>query len=303
MINHKSSLAKRDRYGAFIGYLFTLPSFIGFCFFVLVPLIWASIMSFQVYNVFTGSSYYVGLKNYFDLFKDNRTISILLNTVWYCVFCTFFNTAIGLFLAIIVNDKLNKSANVFFRSIYFFPSLIALTFVAVIWRIFFQTDSGVINYYINFIGIKSIPWLSDGDLSKISVLIIDIWKNCGMSMLLILSGLQTIDRSLMEAASIDGASELKKFFKITFPLLTPTIFFVLIMHMTGSLRIFESAFVLTNGGPGDSSRSLVMLITEKAFTSFNYGQANALSMLLMLLIAVITALQFTASKRWVNYDQ
>jgi multiple sugar transport system permease protein len=204
---------------------------------------------------------------------------------------------------VIVNDKLAKSANVFFRSIYFFPSLISLTFVAVIWRIFFQTDSGVINFYLNFVGVHSVPWLSNEYLSKVSVLIIDIWKNCGMSMLLILSGLQTIDKSLMEAAGIDGATELKKFVKITFPLLTPTIFFVLIMHMTGSLRIFESAFVLTNGGPGDSSRSLVMLITEKAFTSFNYGQANALSMLLMLLIAVITALQFMASKRWVNYDQ
>lgn len=202
----------------------------------------------------------------------------------------------------IVNNKLAKSASVFFRSIYFFPSLISLTFVAVIWRIFFQTDSGVLNYYLNFVGVNSVPWLSDSNLSKISVLIIDIWKNSGMSMLLILSGLQTIDGSLMEAASIDGANEFKKFFRITLPLLTPTLFFVLIMHLTGSLRIFESAFVLTNGGPGDSSRSLVMLITEKAFTSFNYGQANALSMLLMLLIAVITAVQFMTSRWWVNYD-
>lgn len=302
MVGNKGSSIKRHDHGAIVGYLFTLPSFVGFCIFVLIPLVWAAIMSFQDYNVFTGASTFTGLKNYLDLFKDTRTLTILGNTIWYCIFCTFFNTSIGLILAVIVNNKLAKSASVFFRSIYFFPSLISLTFVAVIWCIFFQTDSGVINYYLNFVGVNSVPWLSDSNLSKISVLIIDIWKNSGMSMLLILSGLQTIDGSLMEAASIDGANEFKKFFRITLPLLTPTLFFVLIMHLTGSLRIFESAFVLTNGGPGDSSRSLVMLITEKAFTSFNYGQANALSMLLMLLIAVITAVQFMTSRWWVNYD-
>jgi len=285
-----------------IGYLFTLPSFIGFCIFVMIPLVWAAIMSFQNYNVFTGLSSFIGLKNYIDLFKDSRTLMILGNTIWYCIFCTFFNTVIGLALAVIVNNKITKSTNVFFRSIYFFPSLISLTFVAVIWRIFFQTDSGVINYYLNFAGVQNTAWLSNEHLSKISVLIIDIWKNCGMSMLLILSGLQTIDSGLMEAASIDGANGIKKFFKITLPLLTPTLFFVLIMHITGSLRIFESAFVLTNGGPGDSSRSLVMLISEKAFTSFNYGQASALSMLLMILIAIITVAQFITSRWWVNYD-
>lgn len=303
MVNNRSSLKKGYISDTIIGYLFTLPSFIGFCVFVIIPLVWAAIMSFQNYNVFTGSSTFIGFKNYLNLFKDPRTLSILGNTIWYCIFCTFFNTVIGLLLALIVNNKLTKSTNVFFRSIYFFPSLIALTFVAVIWRIFFQTDSGVINYYLNFVGVKSIPWLSSGGLSKIAVLIIDVWKNCGMSMLLILSGLQMIDSGLMEAASIDGANEIKKFFKITLPLLTPTLFFVLIMHITGSLRIFESAFVLTNGGPGDSSRSLVMLIAETAFTSFNYGQASALSMLLMLLIAIITAVQFMTSKWWVNYDQ
>ena len=121
-------------------------------------------------------------------------------------------------------------------------------------------------------------------------------------MLLILAGLQNVPSELMEVASIDGAGPMTKFWKITIPLASPQIFFVLIMNLTGALRIYESILVLTNGGPGDSSRSLVMLIAEKGFKSFNYGEASAISMLLFLMIAVITAVQFLGSKKWVFYE-
>ena len=139
-------------------------------------------------------------------------------------------------------------------------------------------------------------------MAKVSVVILDVWKNCGMSMLLLLAGLQNIDTNVLEAASIDGANSVQKFFKVTLPLLSPQLFFVLVMHMTGSLRIYESIYVLTGGGPGDATMSLVQLIAEKAFTSWKYGQASALSMILLLLVLIVTAFQFIGSKWWVNYD-
>lgn len=194
----------------------------------------------------------------------------------------------------LVDNILPKKITVFFRSVYFFPSLVALTFVAIIWQAFFQTDAGVINYYLGQLGIAKIGWLNNQAYSKFSVMILDIWKNSGMSMLLILAGLQNVDQGLLEAASIDGANIVQRFFKIIIPVASPQIFFVLVMNVTGALRIYESIYVLTNGGPGDSSRSLVMLIAEKGFTSFDYGTASALSIMLLILIGIVTVFQFVA---------
>lgn len=283
-------------------YLFTVPSFLGFLFFVLIPVIWVLVISFQNYNAFTGETTFAGLENFKTILSDNRSVAALKNTLWYTIMCSIGNTGLGLVLAVLVDDILPKKISVFFRSIYFFPSLVGLTFVAIIWQAFFQTDAGVINYYLGTIGISKIGWLSDQSFSKIAVWILDMWKNAGMSMLLILAGLQNVDRGLLEAAEIDGANAFQRFRKVIIPVASPQIFFVLIMNVTGALRIYESIYVLTGGGPGDSSRSLVMLIAEKGFTSFNYGEASALSILLLILIAFVTVIQFVGSKRWVHYE-
>jgi len=302
MRTKKKSELRNNKREIIAGYLFTVPSFIGFLVFVLIPVIWVIVISFSQYNVFTGESVFYGLKNYTNIFSDIRSLTALRNTIWYTIFCSVGNTFIGLVLAVIVNDKLPKKINVFFRSIYFFPSLVGLTFVAIIWKAFFQTDAGVINYYLNLLNISRIGWLSNQSYSKMAVLILDIWKNAGMSMLLILAGLQNVDRTLLEAGKIDGANEWKCFWRIIIPVASPQIFFVLIMNVTGALRIYESIYVLTGGGPGDSSRSLVMLIAEKGFTSFDYGTAASLSILLLLLIAVVTLIQFIGSRWWVHYE-
>jgi len=179
---------------------------------------------------------------------------------------------------------------------------VGLTFVAIIWKAFFQTDGGLINYYLDILNVAKVGWLSNQSFSKVSVLILDIWKNAGMSMLLILAGLQNVDKTILEAGEIDGTNGWKSFWHIIIPLASPQIFFVLIMNVTGALRIYESIYVLTGGGPGDSSRSLVMLIAEKGFTSFDYGSAASLSILLLLLIAIVTLIQFIGSRWWVHYE-
>ena len=293
---------KKNRRESRSAYLFTLPSFMGFIGFVLIPIIWVIIISFQEYNVFTGTSEFVGLENYTAILTDPRSISALKNTLWYTVLCGIGNTGLGLVLAVLVDDILPAKINVFFRSVFFFPSLIALTFVAIIWQEFFQTDAGVINYYLGILGISKVGWLSSQGTSKLAVLILDIWKNVGMSMLLILAGLQNVDKGLLEAAQIDGANVFQRFRRIIIPIASPQIFFVLIMNVTGALRIYESIFVLTGGGPGDSSRSLVMLVAEKGFTSFDYGAASALSVLLLMLIGIVTLIQFAGSRWWVHYE-
>ena len=264
-MNKKKNRHKWDKKELKAAYLFTLPSFIGFMCFVLIPIIWVIVISFHKYNVFTGASTFIGLENYKKIFTDIRSLTALKNTLWYTICCSLGNTAI-------------------------------------IWQAFFQTDAGVINYYLGQLGIAKIGWLNDQAYSKLSVLILDIWKNSGMSMLLILAGLQNVDQGLLEAASIDGANVVQRFFKIIIPVASPQIFFVLVMNVTGALRIYESIYVLTNGGPGDSSRSLVMLIAEKGFTSFDYGTASALSIMLLILIGIVTVFQFVGSRWWVHYE-
>lgn len=298
----KQNKLKHSKRETMTAYLFTVPSFLGFLFFVLIPVIWVLVISFQNYNAFTGETTFAGLENFKTILSDNRSVAALKNTLWYTIMCSIGNTGLGLVLAVLVDDILPKKISVFFRSIYFFPSLVGLTFVAIIWQAFFQTDAGVINYYLGTVGISKIGWLSDQSFSKIAVWILDMWKNAGMSMLLILAGLQNVDRGLLEAAEIDGANAFQRFRKVIIPVASPQIFFVLIMNVTGALRIYESIYVLTGGGPGDSSRSLVMLIAEKGFTSFNYGEASALSILLLILIAFVTMIQFVGSKRWVHYE-
>ena len=298
----KQNKLKNSKRETMTAYLFTVPSFLGFLFFVLIPVIWVLVISFQNYNAFTGETTFAGLENFKTILSDNRSVAALKNTLWYTIMCSIGNTGLGLVLAVLVDDILPKKISVFFRSIYFFPSLVGLTFVAIIWQAFFQTDAGVINYYLGTIGISKIGWLSDQSFSKIAVWILDMWKNAGMSMLLILAGLQNVDRGLLEAAEIDGANAFQRFRKVIIPVASPQIFFVLITNVTGALRIYESIYVLTGGGPGDSSRSLVMLIAEKGFTSFNYGEASALSILLLILIAFVTVIQFVGSKRWVHYE-
>lgn len=291
-----------EKQRAILGYCFTLPSFLGFLVFVVIPVVWALVISFQKYNIFTGATSFIGTDNYKAILTEPRALQALLNTLWYAVFCTVFNTLMGLLLALAVNSEAAKRISVIFRAIYFFPSLIGLTFVAVIWQVFFQTDFGVLNYYLGKIGIPAIGWLSNQHISKIAVLILDVWKNAGLSMLLILASLQSLSKDIIEAAEIDGAKPVRCFISVIFPMISPTVFFVLVMNLTGALRLYESALVLTNGGPGNSSLSLVMLITEKSFTSMNYGQGTALSMLLLIFIIIVTAIQFVGSKKWVNYD-
>jgi len=298
----KTKKNKHSRQETLTAYLFTLPSFIGFLIFVLIPVVWVLIISFQEYNVFTGESVFIGIGKYKEILSDSRSVTALKNTLWYTLLCSLGNTGLGLILAVLVDDILPKKVSVFFRSVYFFPSLVGLTFVAIIWQAFFQTDLGVINYYLNLIGISKVGWLSDQSFSKVAVLILDMWKNAGMSMLLILAGLQNVSSDLLEAAEVDGASAFQRFRKIIIPVASPQIFFVLIMNVTGALRIYESILVLTKGGPGDASRSLVMLIAEKGFTSFDYGSASALSMLLLVLIGIVTIIQFVGSKYWVHYE-
>lgn len=286
---------------AIVGYLFILPTYIGFVIFILYPLIESMRISFLDFSILRESEY-IGLDNYAAMLSDMRLRTAYINTVVFTLLAVFFNAGIGLLLAVLLNRRLPTLMRNLYRSVFFFPVLVAHTYIAVIWRFLYQQDTGVINYYLGFLGIEAIPWLSHAHWAMAAIIIMDVWKNTGFAMLVFLAGLQSIPHTYYEAAQLDGANERQLFFRITIPLLSPTIFFILVIFMIGALQVFDSIIVLTAGGPGDATRSVVLYIYEIAFRSFDMGYAAAVSMTLFVIILVLTMAQFAISRRWVHYE-
>jgi multiple sugar transport system permease protein len=283
------------------GILFVSPATIGFVVFVLLPLVLTVYYSFTSYNLFSAP-HPNGLGNYQHLARDTRLRQTYLNTAIFCVLAVPLNVGLALVLAVGLNRRMHGWVRMAIRSAFFFPSLVGLIFVAIVWQFFFQTSNGIFNYYLGLVGIGPVHWLSSTAWALPSIVILDVWKNVGLAMLIFLAGLQGIPKVYYEAASLDGASAWRQFRSVTIPLLSPQIFFVTTLYLIGALKVFDSIVVLTNGGPGDSSRSVVMYIYEKAFQSFDFGYAAAVSVSLLVVIAAVTALQFWVSRKWVHYE-
>lgn len=293
--------AKQSRREALSGYLFILPTFVGYTAFVVGPVLAAVGFSFTEYDALSSPEYN-GLANYRELVRDERLHTVYRNTFVFTLFAVAFNIGIGLLLAVLLNRALPRLVRYLFRASFFFPVLVAHVYVAIIWRFLYQKDLGVINYYLGLPGIDPIPWLSDQGWAMPSVIIMDVWKNMGFAMLVLLAGLQNIPEVYLEAASLDGAGAWRRFRDVTLPLLTPTLFFLIVIYSIGALQVFDSIFVLTEGGPGDATRSVVMYLREMAFESFRMGYASAVAMTLLVIIMALTLVQFRLGRRWVHYE-
>jgi len=294
-------LPKESQREALAGYLFILPTFLGYTVFVIGPILGAIWISLTSYDLLSPARF-IGLENYTRLFTDPRLRTVYTNTIFFTVFAVSLNVGLGLFLAVLVNRKMPAPLRYFLRTAYFFPVLVGLVYCSIIWQFLYQKDTGIINYYLGLLGVAPIPWLSGRQWIMPSIIFMDVWKNTGFSMLVFLAGLQNISQSYYEAAAIDGANRWQQFRHVTLPLITPTLFFNVIIYMIGALQVFDSIQVLTGGGPGDASRSLVMYIYENAFQLFQMGYASAISITLFIIIMILTLIQFKVSQSWVHYE-
>ncbi len=290
-------IVRREMIAAF---LFLLPTVLGFLIFIAGPLIASISLSFFRWDIFHPAKF-IGLENYKSLFRDPRALIILRNTLFFTGGAVSLNLAIALLLALAINRKLCAVLRYFFRTTYFFPVITSLASVSIIWQFLLNSEFGPINYYLVQLGLPRIRWITSSRWALRSLILLDVWKNVGFNMVLFLAGLQNIPRQLYEAATVDGASRLQKFWSITLPMLSPTTFFATIIAFIGALQIFDSPFVITAGGPGDSSRSLVMYIYENGFRFFKMGYASAVAMLLFVVILTLTVIQFKLGKIWVFY--
>ncbi|MBX7134996.1 MAG: sugar ABC transporter permease [Fimbriimonadaceae bacterium] len=300
-IRKRNWLGPQNRKETIAGLLLVAPALIGFLVFVLGPMIATVVISFMKYDLLSPPRF-IGLGNFQKLWNDGRLWKVFGNTTFFAVFAVAGNVGLGVVLAVLLNRKMPAPLKYAYRAAYFFPSLVGLIFVSVIWQFLFQRDIGVVNYYLGQVGIAPVGWLSNPNIALISVIILDVWKNVGFAMLIAMAGLQSISTDYYDAARVDGASGWRTFWQITVPLLSPTVLFLLTMNTIGAFKVFESIVVLTSGGPGDATRSLVMYIYEQGFKSLNMGYASAISLLLTAVVVIITSIQFVTSRRWAFYE-
>jgi multiple sugar transport system permease protein len=288
-----------ERAQARTGYLFVLPTTVLYFTFVLAPVVLTIVLSFSFYDPMLGSRW-VGFENFTRFFTDPRSLQIFWNTLRFTFFAVTFNVGVGLVLALALNRAMPGWMLYLFRLAFFLPVMIAIAFAAIVWSYFFADDLGVLNYYLRLLGLPGIRWLTDSSMAMTSIIIMDVWKNTGFFMIIFIAALQGVPKPLMEAAAMDGTPAWRRFFRITLPYISPVVFFAVIYASIGALQVFESIVILTQGGPGDATRSLSILIVEQGFGSFQIGYAAAISVVMTLIILAITAVQQVLSRKWVQ---
>ena len=281
------------------GLFYIAPWLIGFFVLQLYPFVASFIYSFTDYNMLRPAQF-VGLENYIRLFTIDPDFKKSIGvTLLYALISVPSKLIFALLVAFILNLKL-KHIN-FFRTVYYMPSIMGGSVaISALWRLMFMKE-GIINSLLGNLGIEPIDWLGNASTAMITICLLQVWQ-FGSSMVLFLAALKQVPNDLYEAASIDGASKFKQFFRITLPMITPIVFFNLIMQMVNSFQNFTSAFVITNGGPLKSTYLIGMKLYNEAFKNFKMGYACAVSWVMFAIILVFTAIIFRTSDKWVYYD-
>jgi multiple sugar transport system permease protein len=281
------------------GYLFITPSLVHLLVFVIGLMFASAVISLYRWDLLTPAEF-VGLRNYYDLVRDPQMWNAMRNTIYFCLLTIPTGIALSLALAIAVNTKLRGM--VFFRSAYFLPFIVSMVAVAVIWRWLYNFDFGLLNWLIGLVGFEKVDWLGNPATAMPAVAIMFVWKSLGWNMTLFLAGLQGIPAHLYEAAALDGANRWQQFRYITWPLLSPTTFFVTVTTLIGNFQVFDAIYLMTRGGPGKSTEVYNYYLYNQAFVFFNMGYAAAMAWVLCLILGVLIYVQFRVLGRRVQYE-
>lgn len=294
----KAKTTGRERSEFIWGWLFILPTVIGLIVLNIIPIFQTIYQSFFKTGDFGRGNIFVGLENYQKVFADKEIWQALLNTFKYAIVEVPFSIIIALVLAVFLNRKMiGRSV---YRTIIFLPMVAAPAAVAMVWRWLFNSDFGLINNIFHL----NVKWISDPKIAVYSIAVIGIWSIIGYNMVLFIAGLQEIPHDYYEAAAIDGATGIRCFFNITIPLLSPTIFFVMITRIIGAMQVFDLIYmVMDKTNPAlDKTQSLVFLFYKYTFTNKNVGYGSTIVILLLVITLIITVIQMTAQKKWVFYN-
>jgi multiple sugar transport system permease protein len=280
-------------------YFFLAPAVGAIFVFFFIPVIAAFLISFTDFDIYTLGDFstlrFVGLDNYLTLFKDDLFWTALKNTFYFVIVAGPLSIMISLGAALILNTKLVRFKAIF-RLSYFLPVVTTLVAVAIVWRFIYHHNFGIMNYFIGFFGIDPIDWLGDPFWAMPSIILMAVWKNFGYNMIIFIAGLQNIPEELYEAANIEGANAWQKFKSITIPMLAPTTVFISIITMIGFFQLFAEPYVMTQGGPLNSTLSIVQYMYQEGFRWWNMGYSASIAFVLFFIIFIGTLIQFKVQK-------
>ena len=298
----KRKASKRERKDWTAAYIFIAPVTIGLIIFYVFPFIQNFWFSFNDVNKFNMATF-IGLENYKQLFQEPDLLLALRNTLIYAVITVPIGLALSLLIASLLNSKIKGTS--FYRTIYFLPSVTMSVAVALVWKLIFHSEYGIFNEIVKMLGGSPQSWLTKPATALGCVMIVAIWGSVGYNMIILLAGMQGISKSYYEAAAIDGAGPVQRFFKITVPLLTPTIFFVTITGLIGAFQVFDSIYMMIDPQTNpafNQVKTMNVLFYQNAFMYGYKGYAAAISIFMFEIIMIITAIQLWGQKKWVNYD-
>ncbi len=277
-------------------WIFILPAIIGTFIFIIIPVICSFSLSFTKWDLLNPIQF-VGFKNYSELFHQALFWKILLNTIVFALSTSVFGVIIPLILAYVLNNKIRGSE--FYKSAYFLPFITPMVVIGIIWSWIFDPNIGLLNQVLHI----HINWLYDTKFAMPALIMVSVWKLIGYNMIIFLSSLSAISQSLFEAAKIDGANSFQIFKNITIPMLSPTIFFFFFFTAISSFQVFDLIYLMTQGGPFDSTNVLVYSIYKEAFEYFNVGRASAIAYVLFVIILVLTLIQWNLRKKLVYLEE
>lgn len=292
MENFKKIFGNLTNNERFAGWVFILPALVGTLIFIIIPVICSFGLSFAKWDLLNPIQF-VGLANYREIFSEALFYKILLNTIVFALATSVLGVIIPLVLACILNSKVRGSE--FYKTAYFLPFITPMIVIGVVWEWIFDPNIGLLNHVLHL----HINWLYDTHFAMPALIIVSVWKLIGYNMVIFLSSLAGISQSMFEAAKIDGANELQTFKNVTVPLLSPTIFFVVIITAISSFQVFDLIYLMTQGGPFNSTNVLVYAIYQNAFEYFNVGKASAIAYVLFVIILVLTLVQWNLRKKLV----
>lgn len=289
MANFQSNINKNDGLTALV---FILPAVLGTLIFIVIPVFFSFSLSFVDWDLLSPMKF-VGLSNFKDVLTDSMFVQVLINTFVFAIASSVFAVIIPLVLACILNTKIRGSN--FYKTAYFLPFITPMIVIAIVWQWVFDPNIGLLNQILH----THIKWLYDVRFAMPALIAVSVWKLIGYNMIIFLSGLSTINQEVLEAAKIDGANSWQVFKNVTVPLLSPTIFFVIVITSISSFQVFDLIYVMTQGGPDNSTMVLVYSIYKYAFEYFDAGKASAIAYILFAIIFVLVLCQWKLRKKMV----
>lgn len=297
---NKRSYSKKKS-DAVAGYLFLLPALLAFLLFIGAPMVITIALSFFDYNMLQGSEW-INFDNYITFFRNPTSWQIIWNTFKLTLILIALHIVIALLLAFAIYKEKRGPVKYVYRTAVYLPSILTTASVAIAWYYMFNYDFGVFNWLLSQLGISGVKWLTSSSGVIVAICLFSLWKFVGTPFLYYLIGLQGIPDGYYEAAQIDGANKIQTFFHITLPMLTPTLFFVITITTINTFQIFDEPYIITNGGPGNASRTLALHVYEKAFKAYEMGYASSVSVVLFIIVLVITIVLYSTQNKWMTYD-